>query len=79
MPLYRIECPWIVDLRVLHGLDGVASYYGTLPKNATDYNYKIKTFMIDNCLNFEIKILCQVSRCGSPSWMTDLVSEYTFI
>ena len=30
-PLYRINRPWIVDLRVLHGLGGVASYYGTLP------------------------------------------------
>ena len=32
-PLYRIDRPWFVDLRVLHGLGGVASYYGTIPVN----------------------------------------------
>ena len=34
-PLYRIDPPWIVDLRVLHGLGGVVSYYGTLPRRRT--------------------------------------------
>ena len=30
---------WIVDLRVLHGLGGVASYYGTLPLSFRQLDY----------------------------------------
>ena len=29
----RIDRLWIVDLRVLHGLGGVESYYGTIPES----------------------------------------------
>ena len=37
-PLYHIDRPWIVNLRVLHGLVGVASYYfyRTLPLYRTE-------------------------------------------
>ena len=31
VPMSGIDRPWIIDLCVLHGLGGVASYYGTLP------------------------------------------------
>ena len=47
-PLYRINRPWIVDLRVLHGLGGVA-YYGTLPEFIQTENIEF-LFL---CLNFE--------------------------